>query len=133
MIDKPKTIKEIIKAAILAEQCPEDTPGIIEDRWLIPYGEGAAAERCEDIAEAVIDILSSSGLKIVPEEPTDKMVFAGLIALVEILEKQAEGCRQRGDHGAYTELLLRSDREPRAVFAAMVAKFHPETWTPEDK
>lgn len=73
MSDNPNVIKEIIKAAILAEQCPDVGPGSIEDCWLIPYGEGAAAERCEYIAEAVIDALSSVGLKVVPEKATTEI------------------------------------------------------------
>ena len=52
-------------------------------------------------------------------EPTDEMRIAGLKALVEMLEKQVEHHKDRGEDMAFITLLLRNSKESDAVFQAM--------------
>jgi len=75
MTDDNKELVEIVARAL--------------DPWAFsePYGPGKALgqDQARDKARAVLDVIEASGRKIVPVEPTEEMLEAGVYAVDDFL------------------------------------------------
>lgn len=103
MTDKPSAIEELMVRAAL-ETCIGN--GELFDVWVEDFARSPELGITE-IVQSILAALDTSGLKVVPEEATDRMI---------LLENTG------GYHAAWRRVLWRD----------MHSAFDPTTWTPED-